>query len=178
MTNRLANAFMTGEAQSRGRLTPQLDPRFGGQNGWAMNLDEWPSTTHYMRPNVVCKLLRAPLGFAYLDSKRYNAALAALFETHMQTWDGLNSTLTVETEETPVGHAGEVFQDVTKVSRARTELSSEVFDLYGRPFQNLLEDWILYLIGDPDTGIPALSMVDGVEVGDWLADMRSATLLF
>ena len=179
MVARLTDALLTGQAQSRGRKVPQLDLQYGGVFGYASNTAEWVSMTHYVRQNLVCHLLEAPTGFKELsDPTFYTSALKSLVEVHCKTWDGFTSGLTVEVSETPVGGAGEMFQDITNVTRARTVPVSTHVDLYGRPIQHLLHDWITYLIGDPDTKVPMLSTIGGKKPNDRLADTYSATMLF
>lgn len=175
---RLADALLTGEAFSYGRNARVLDPRFGGQNGVAPNLAEWVSTTNYTRRNINVMLMEAPRGFLMMpDAAFYVNALKALIELHMRTWDGFNSTITVATAETQIGGAGEMLETPTNVTRERSQITSQVTDLYGRPFQNLLQDWIYYLIGDPDTKTPMISAIAGVRPEDMLADMYGATIL-
>lgn len=177
---RLADALLTGQAFSRGRKVQQLDLQYGGQNGYAPNLAEWASTTHYVRRNLVCLLIEAPKGFAMMpDPAFYVSALKSMVEIHAKTWDGFASGLTVDAgAETAVGGAGEMFQDFVNVTRARTNPVSTFTDMYGRPIQHFLHDWITYLIADPDTKVPALSTIAGVKPADLLADMYSATMLF
>lgn len=176
---RLTNALLTGQAQSRTVQVPQLDLQFGGQQGYAPNYGEWASTTHYVRRNLVAMLLEAPKGFSMLpDPTYYVSALKAMVEVHAKTWDGFKSTLTVEAAETAVGGAGEMFQDPTNVKRERTVPVSTFVDMYGRPMQNFLHDWITYLIGDPDTKVPMISTIAGLKPSDLLADMYGATMLF
>jgi hypothetical protein len=176
---RFNNALLTGQSFSRGRMVPQLDVQYGGQNGYAPHLGEWASTTHYVRRNLVCMLIEAPKAFAMMpDPTFYVSALKSLVEIHAKTWDGFNAGLTVEVSETAVGGAGEKFHDITNVTRAQTVPVSTFTDMYGRPIQHFLNDWITYLIGDPDTKVPMLSTIAGVKPSDMLADMYSATMLF
>lgn len=177
---RLTDALLTGQAQSRGRQVPLLDLQYGGQNGYAPNMGEWASTTHYVRRNLVCLLLEAPKGFKDMpDPTFWVSALKSMVEVHAKSWDGFTSGLTVDVgAETAVGGGGEKFHDFTNVTRAQTVPVSTFTDLYGRPIQQFLHDWITYLIADPDTKVPMLSTVSGKAPTDLLADMYSATMLF
>lgn len=176
---RLTDALMTGQAFSRGRATPQLDLQYGGQNGWAPNLAEWVSTTHYVRKNLVCLLLEAPKGFSMMpDPAFWISALKSMVEVHAKTIEGFQTGLTVETSTTAVSGGGEMFQDVTNVTRNRVEPVFTFTDMYGRPIQHFLHDWITYLIADPDSKVPMLSTIAGLKPNDQLADMYSATMLF
>ena len=176
---RLATALMTGQAQSRGRLTPELDLQFGGQNGWGPNVGEWVSTTHYVRQNLVCLLIEAPLGFTMMpDPDFWVSALKSMFEVHAKSIEGFNQALTVEVAEVAVSGSGEMFQDITNVTRARVTPTFTWTDMYGRPMQHFLYDWITYLMADADSKVPMLSTIAGLKPNDRLADMYAATALF
>jgi len=175
---RVADAILTGQAQSFGRGSAMSDPQYGGSYGVAPDLSQWASMTHYTRPNLIVMLFDVPRGLQYLpDSDYYVSGLRAMVETHARNWDGFKSDLKVEFTETPVGRAGEQFQDVVNVTRERTTPTLTLVDLAGRPFQNLLQDYITYLIGDPDTGYPMINAIDGVSLGDYLNDMASMVIL-
>jgi hypothetical protein len=174
-----ANALMTGQAFSRGKNTPLVDLQFGGNMGWATHYAEWPSMTHYVRKNMVCLLMEAPRFFQSMPNPEFwIGALKSICEVQAKSWDGLKSSLTVNTATTAVGGAGEMFDDPTNVTRERSEPSLTIVDLYGRPVQNFLHEWITYGVMDPDTKVPSFTTVAGVKPTDWLADMYSATMLF
>lgn len=175
--SRLADTVLAG-AFSQGRST-MVNPKYGGQFGYAPNLGEWVSNTSYVRRNLVCLLLEAPRFFNYMpEPNMWISTLKALFETHAQTWDGLKGQLNVESAETPVGGGGEMHQDPVNVTRERSEPTLTVTDRYGRPFQNFFQDWITYGIGDPDNKIPQVYTIAGTRPEDHLADIYAATALF
>lgn len=175
--SRLADAILSG-AYAQGRA-PMTDLRYGGQNGFAPNLTEWVSNSHYVRRNLICLLIEPPSGFSLLPNPEFwTAALKALVEVHAKLIDGFNAALEVETQETAVSGGGEMHQDITNVTRARSNPSFSFTDLYGRPIQNFLHDWIINLIGDPDSKVPLVVTRNGVKPSDLLADVYSATMLF
>lgn len=177
--SRLSDAIMSGTAMSRGRSTPMLDLQYGGQNGFSPNLADFASSTHYVRRNLVCLLMEAPKGFQFMpDPQFWVSALKSMVEVHAKSIDGFAAGLEVEVAETAVSGSGEMFQDFTNITRARTNPSFTFTDMYGRPIQNFLHDWITYLIGDPDSKVPMLSTIANVRPQDLLADMYSATMLF
>jgi hypothetical protein len=179
MMARLPDALMAGQASSRGRQVPQLDVQYGGMNGFAPNYAEHISQTHYVRKDLIALLIEIPRGFMLLPEPDFwISTLKSMVELHAMNWDGLQSALTVETASTPVGGAGEQFDDPTNVTRAKSDPTCTVRDMYGRPFQNMLHDWITYLIMDPDTKTPMISTIAGQKPKDWLADMYSCTVLF
>jgi hypothetical protein len=175
---RLADTLLTGQAQSYGRQTPMVDPKYGGQNGYATNLTQLVSASRYRPQQLRVVLLDAPKAFERMpNGEFYINTLKALLELHMEKWDGFQSTLEVNPSEVAIGGAGEMLQTPNNVTRTRTQPTSEVTDLYGRPFQNFLQDWIYYLIGDPDTKTPMINTISNVRVTDMLLDQYSATIL-
>lgn len=179
MTSRLSDALLSGQAYSRGRMPAMLDPKYGGQNGWAPNLEQWVSTTHYVRKNMNCALIRAPKFFQYMPEPDFwISTLKSMVETHAKTIEGLKSTLSVDWAETNVGGANEVFQDIANVTRERSIPIFGWIDLAGRPFQNFLKDWILYGMMDPETKAPMYTTISGVQPKDQLNDMFTADMLF
>lgn len=175
---RLANSLMQGGSFSYGRKEPMLDPRFGGQNGYAPDLAQLTNSTKYARRNTSHMLMEPPRGFLMMpDSEYYIAALKAMIELHAQSWEGFNSGLTVATAESAVGGANEMLETPVNVTRERSNPQCTVIDLYGRPFQNLLHDWITYLIGDPETKTPMLTTIADVNPADMLSDIYGMTML-
>lgn len=175
--SRLADAILQG-GYSRGKSN-MLDLSYGGQNGFAPNLTEWVSQTHYVRRNIHCILLEAPRGFQYLPEPAFwISALKNMVEVHARTITGLNAGLEVSYSEVAVSGGGELFEDVTDVKRERSNVTFGFTDLYGRPMQTFVQNWILYLLGDPENKIPMINTLTTVRPSDMLADMSSATMLF
>ncbi len=175
--SRLADAILQG-GYSRGKSN-MLDLSYGGQNGFAPNLTEWVSQTHYVRRNIHCILLEAPRGFQYLPEPAFwISALKNMVEVHARTITGLNAGLDVSYSEVAVSGGGELFEDVTDVKRERSNVTFGFTDLYGRPMQTFIQNWILYLLGDPENKIPMINTLTTVRPSDMLADMSSATMLF
>jgi hypothetical protein len=175
---RLSNAVLTN-GFARGEPAPMLDLQYGGMSGYAPDLTEWVSNQSYVRRNLVCMLIEAPKGFQYLqDPAFWVGALKAMVETHAKTIDGFNAGLEVEVSETPVSGGGEMQQDPTNVTRARSNPSFTFVDKYGRPIQQFLHEWIRSLIMDPDSKVPDIATLSGQRPADLLADMYGATMLF
>ena len=176
--SRLTDAIVTG-AYTRDIDRPILDLQFGGQHGWAPNLTEWVSNQAYVSRPLICILLEAPRMFNVMpDSQKWISSLKALFELHARTIDGFNAGLKVDTEEHPVGGAGEQQQEVVNVTRERSQPKFTFIEKYGRPIQTFLEYWIRYGLMDPETKYALLGTMNKDEVKDLLADWFSATCLF
>jgi hypothetical protein len=176
--SRLSDAILQG-GYSRGLMSPMLDATYGGQNGYAPDLTEWVSQTHYVRKNLHCFLLEAPRGFDYLPEPQYwIRALKNMVEVHAKTIEGLNAGLSATFGETAVSGGGEIFEDTTNVTRERSNVTFGFTDLYGRPMQTFLQNWILYLMGDPDNKVPLINTLTTGRPYTMLADISSATMLF
>lgn len=176
---RITEAILTANtAYSANHEQPMLDLSFGGQQGWSPQLTQWVSNQAYVRKNLIPILLEAPRIFSkFPNPEKWVMSLKALMELHVRTIEGFNAGLTVETDEHPVGGAGEYQQEVTDVKRARTEPSFTFVEKYGRPIQTMLDYWIRYGLMDPDTKFAlASTLTDRPE--DMLADWYSMTMLF
>lgn len=178
MAIRNTDALLGGKAQGQGVNNDMLNLSFGGQMGYANNLTEWVSNAAYVRRHIFPILIAQP---TFFQSSAYNneltAQLRALIERHPIRIDGLNSSLTVEFAETPVGGAGEVQEEVTNVRRERSVPSHAYFEKYGRPIQNFLEWWITYGLMDPDTKIANVGTLANAPT-DMLPDRYTMTTLY
>jgi hypothetical protein len=175
---RVVDAILQDQAFSRGHQSAMLDPQYGGQMGYSPDLGEWVSHQAYVRRNVIALLLEAPLFFQLMpDPGKMISTLRAVIERHPTTIEGLNRTLTVSTDQTPVGGGGEEQEEVTDVKRTRTEPVFTYHDKYGMPISTFFDTWIRYGLMDPDTKF-ALAGTLANYPSDMLADMYSATVIF
>lgn len=176
--SRLTDALISG-AYTRDIDRPILDLKNGGQQGWSPNLTEWVSNQSYISRPLICILLEAPRMFTVMpDSQKWISSLKALFELHARTIDGMQGGLKVDTEEHPVGGAGEQQQEVVNVTRERSTPKFTFIEKYGRPIQTFLDYWIRYGLMDPETKHGLLGTMNRSEIKDLLADWYSATCLF
>ena len=177
--SRLATAILqTGTAFSAGHQAPMLDLQLGGQMGYAPDLTEWVSNQAYIRKNLICLLIEAPLGFKDLPNPEYwVGTLRSLVELHARSIDGLNATLEVDVSDTPVGGGGQVHHHFTDVKMTPSNVTFKWDEKYGMPVSTFLRGWITNLLMDPDTKFANLSTM-GKKPADMLADMYAATMLF
>lgn len=150
-----------------------------GQNGYLTDLTFSPSATDYIANPLIIKVLRTPGGFGDMDTttaNQYRTAWINLLESLMQRWEGFNRTLTVGTAETQIGRSNEVFHTPTRVSRARSNVTSQAVEKYGRPIIRLVEDSARLLIQDPDVGHALLSGISET-YNDALSDKHSFDIL-
>lgn len=177
--SRITDAILANKAFGNGSTQPMLDITYGGQQGWAPNLTEWVSNQAYVRRNLICVLLEAPRFFSVMpDPQKWVSSLKSLMELHCKSIEGFNAGLTVETDEHPVGGAGEFQQEVTDVKRARTEPSLTFVEKYGMPIQTFLHNWITYGLMDPDTKYAMVGTLSNQRPDDLLADWYSMSCLF
>lgn len=175
----ISDAILGDKAFGADTTQSMLDLSYGGQNGYAVNLPELQANQAYVRKQIVPVLLRAPKFFNYMPNpEKWYQALKALVELHVETIEGLNAGLTVDTDTVIVGGAGEMQDEYTDVKRARTEPVLGWTEKYGRPIQTLLEYWITYGMADPDTKFALAGTLDGTRPDDNLAEMYTMSMLF
>lgn len=177
---RLQNLMVTeGTAYAKNSQSRMANPLNAGVMGWSPNPTNWVGKTGYVRRNLIPLVLRAPAGFAYMPNPDdWYATTRSVFETHPISVEGLNSTLSVATSETPYGGAGEQFQDPTNVTRERSNASFALPDIYGGVLNKFLESWIKYLIMDPETKTALVNTLGGQVPPDMMADIYTMDMLF
>lgn len=168
---------LTNKAYAERAQMTVLNMAVQGQQGYLTDMQYYPSATDYIRKPLIIKVLQAPAGLMMLpNGQLYVAAYKNFIENWMQSWNGFNRTLTVNTQETQLGNAGEVFQTPSRVSRARSQITSTVVDKDRRPIMRFMEDMVRYLFMDPDTGHPLLTGVSD-RFTDQLADVYGGTII-
>ncbi|WP_257291505.1 hypothetical protein [Endozoicomonas sp. ONNA1] len=156
-----------------------VDLEHGGQNGFHVLPDEYVSSANYVPRNLIAILVEPPRGYSELpNGQKMIATLKALIEEHPKVIEGLTSTLTSEFAETPVGGAGEMQEDLTNVTRARTVPSFTWPEKYGRAIGSFWDYHTLTFMMDPETKVPRIMNMADVEVQDLLPDFTGFTCLF
>lgn len=151
-----------------------------GQMGLVTHLEGVIGNASYVRRNLLCYVMRSPGGFDDLPNpEEWHSTFKALMEVGSRTITGLNATINVEYTSSEIGGAGEMQEDIAKVTRERSVPVHTFVEKYGKPINRFFDTWIRMLIGDPDTGIPgvvALGNTDGPT--DLLPDYTGATCLY
>lgn len=177
--SRVTDAILGAKGYGRGHTAPMVDLAYGAQLGFSPDLRQWVSNAAYVRRHVFCLLLEAPRFFQLMpDAAKWTEALRVLLEQHPLTIEGLNAGLTVETDETPVGGGGEMQQEYTNVTRARTEPVFTFNDKYGSPINTFLRNWIEFGLMNPQSKVANVGTLVGNRPTDMLPDMYSATAIF
>lgn len=179
--SRLTNAIHP-ESQAYGSdfgTNAMLNPELGNSHGFIPSYKAYVNSANYVRKNLIAVVIQSPRGFNDLpEPQKWHAAWKAIIEEGSIRISGLQATLTVDNAETAYGGAGEMFQDPTKVSRARSTPVHTHVEKYGKPFNRFYTGWITYLIGHPDTGVPAISQISGTQPSDLLPDYIGGTVLY
>lgn len=148
--------------------SPAMALEYGGQHGHMARIgllgpngqpfDEWINNAAYVRRNVIPIVINYPRFFDHMPEKlRFIRAYKALMEIHPLTIDGLSSGLTVDTDEHPIGGAGEMQEEITDTKRARSQLSFTFKEKMGKSIQKFLDYYIRFGMMDPDVKRPLVS---------------------
>lgn len=176
---RLQNTILgANSAYGRDTQAPMVNLQIGGQQGPMTDFTGYVPNSAYVRRNIIAQLVAAPRGFRDLDNPEiWEQTLKSLVELHVKSIEGLQSTLTVEHVENAVGGAGEMQQDISNVTRARSTPTFVWTEKYGQPIRAFLEGWVQMLIMDPTTKAPGI-IASGKRPSDLLPDYTGATMLF
>ena len=180
MVQRLKDAFIGDKAYGKNLHAPTVDLSLGGQMGHHTLFENMFANTAYVSRNLICVLVEAPKGFQYFDNpQEYIGALKVLVEMHARSWEGLQAGLTTEFTENAVDGSGQMQQDISNVTRARSTPTSVFLEKPGKPIRWFLENWITGLGMDPISKIPnVVAMSNGNKPTDMLSDVTGATMLF
>lgn len=166
-------------AYSGNSIAPMLDLSLGGQHGWSPDLASWQNNQAYVSRPLTCVVLSFPRMFSVMPNpEKWKASVKSLFELHARSISGFNAGLKVDTDEHPVGGAGEMQQEIINVTRERSQPKFTFIEKYGRPIQALLDYWIRYGGMDPDSKVALLGTLNNADVTDLLAEWYTATCLF
>ena len=158
---------------------PLIDPTFGGMHGWSPQYDQYLSNQAYVSRHIFCLLIEAPKFFKFMPNPSWWVQmLKSIMEDGTRVIEGLNGGLKVDVEEHPIGGAGEMQQEITNVTRERTEPSITFDERAGAPIQFFMEQWIRYGLMDPDVKLALASTLDGTQSIDSLPDLYSMTCAF
>ena len=178
--SRLNDALIpTGQGYNVYSTAPMVSVVGAGQMGIAPQLQAYVQNSAHVPRNVICVVMETPRAFNNLpDGPSYIAAFKSLFEVGAKTIDGLRSTLTVEYVENAIGAAGEMQHDIAKVTRERSVPVFTFIEKDGKPITRLFTSYIVNVIGDPETNVPAASSYDSDGPLDLLPDMTAFTMMF
>ena len=176
---RPSDTLLGSRAYARGTQAPMINVQNGGQNGWMPDYASYLSSTNYVRRNIIARVVEFPRGFNLLpEPELLKNTLKSIVELHPLRIEGLQQGITWEFAETQFGGAGEMQQDPTNATRARSAPSFTWVDRYGRPIQRFIDYWGRQLIMDPETKYPLIVTDGNADITDLLPDMIAMTVLF
>jgi len=150
---------------------PMIDLSYGGQQGYMPQLagidgdvtfDEWISNAAYVQNQTIPIVLRTPEFFNLLDpvlGKRLRKYYIDLFTVHPMTIQGIDATVTLETDEHNIGAGGQFQEEFVKATRGRGTPTFEFQEKLGKPVNRFLDFLIRYCVMDPDTQSALLGTV-------------------
>lgn len=154
----MSSVFLSANSPlSNAGHTGTVDIRQGGQQGFKVDHDFWFSNSLYVKQPVIAVLMAAPAAFRFLpEGNNLAAMLKSLVELHATSITGLNQTYTNEYDEKAVGPSNEVMQTYLRTGRERSTPTFAWPEVDGKTITKLLRYWNDYLLGDPDSGTPAI----------------------
>ena len=178
--SRILNATLDNDAFTTGLTHATLDLTYGGMQGWCPDLTQWISNQSYVRRNMICIVLEAPAFFQLMpDPAKWVQCLRSLLELHAKSIEGMQAGLKVDFDDSVnVGGSGEIQQEVTNVTRDRSEPSFSFVEKYGMPIQTFIYNWITYGMMDPDAKYAMVGTLAGTKPADMLADWFTCSCLF
>lgn len=175
---RLTNTLLT-DAFADSRKAPMLDLSQGGQNGFQTDFSSYVSNTAYVKRNLKAFLMEAPEGFQdTANPSKWVATLKSLVELHPKSIEGLAGGLTVEVVENAAGGGGEMQEDPSNVTRARSVPVFVWTERYNKPIHAFLKNWIELFLMDPITKVPVIMQTGTTKPSDILPDYYSMTVMF
>ena len=127
-------------------------PRYGYVDSKGTYYAEWINATPYVRQNLIPVMLTYPKALDLIpDRDRWIGIFKAAMEVEAQSISGLNTTRTLEVDDSTKITGGQVFAAPTGVTIASTSISYTWKERMGRPFGKWLDFWLEYLISDPYT---------------------------
>lgn len=178
---RITDALMGGEAFNEGQLHPTLNPQFGGQQGWNVDLHEWVNNQAQVTTNIVPFLLEPPLFMTRQpNTQAWLGTLNAIMTTHSIEIDGLQGGLEVETDDdTNIVGGSKVQQEIIDVVETKSEIVHSLVEKNGSPFRQFFYHWITMGRMHPDSKFASVgTMPDENRPADLLADQYTATMLY
>jgi len=169
--SRLTNAILAKGAGWDDK-SAAMDLSFGGQNGHThrigkvgangINYSEWISNQAHVQQNVIPVVLDYPRALDLMpQADKWISQYNALMTLHPLTITGLQSGLTAEFDEHAIGAAGEMQEELTKVSRARSSVAMTYKEKNGKAIQKFIDMIMRYLYSDPDVEKPLITNIAG-----------------
>jgi hypothetical protein len=168
----------------------QMDLQYGGQDGHTSAIgykapdgrmyQEWVTNTPYVQRDIIPIVMTTPLFFDLMpNGQRWKQQFIALMELHAKSIDGLDQSLTLDTDDGTYVGRHEKQEVITRVGRNQSKPKFTFTDKMGAEVGNFWNDYIRYGIEDEEVGLPLSSRLLGAgEREMWTPDWYTFTMLF
>ena len=151
-----------------GLQAPVEDPRYGGQYGWAMDIENYLSQTPYTSGQVFYVMLRGPTGFEHFqDGGIMMGTLKSLLEVGSHRIEGLRRSLQPAVGQYEIGGAGHEFHYHQDIKEDQSEPTHTMYDRNNGCVRRFWEFYYTMLIADPKTKAPMI-ITTGVKLDKML----------
>lgn len=189
---RYTDAVITNNQSTYATTAPALNLAYGGMNGFVPRIgsigpdgktyQEWMSSQPYVRKNVIPILLNYPRFFDFMppNNMYWVRTFKAIMEQHPLSIDGLNQSLTVETDSFQVGAGGAVYEEITRVTRTPSTPTFVWNEKAGEAVTRFFEWYLKTCIMNPDTQMADARVFMNVDdyQGIVTPDFKSFSMLF
>lgn len=140
-----------------GLQAPVEDPRYGGQSGWANDLEEYLSQTPYTSGQAIYVMLRGPTGPSLLnDGGLIVGTIKSLLEVGSHRIEGLRRSLQPSVNQYEVGGAGHEFHYHSDLKEDQSEVTHTMYDRNNACISRFWEYYYRTFIMDQKTKAPMI----------------------
>lgn len=152
-----ANSLILRGSISARKNHAMIDPSIPGSNGYGPNYSTLQALQPHAQKQLIRKVLELPRYIRYLaDPIKAAEGLISIMETHVKSVTGLKNTITLETDGTNVGYSPGMIRVVTKSTREESQITQELVDIKGKPFQTTFSEWIEMALMSPELQRPGI----------------------
>jgi hypothetical protein len=148
----------------------RLDLRYGGMNGYippigSLSSDgktfvELLNSEPYVSRDIIPFTMSLPRFMDFMpNGNLLKDTHIALFELHPETIEGIDASLSVDTETVKIGRTNQVLRTVTGINRPECNVTYGIREKHNKPVSNFLETYIRYGIGDEITKEPLVCLM-------------------
>ena len=140
-----------------GMQAPVEDPRYGGQYGWAIDVENYLSQTPYTSGQIICLVLKGPTGFKLIDNDGVMmGTLKSLLEIGSHRIEGLRRSLQPSVNQYEIGGAGHEFHYHSDVKEDQSEVTHTMYDRNNKCVSRFWEFYYRMFIMDQKTKAPMI----------------------
>ncbi len=178
--SRLQDTLLTDSAYTRGSSAPMINLN-RGQMAFANDYRAWVQNAAHVRQNLIPLVLEAPRALDYLPDEKYYwlTAFRTIMEEMAIRIQGLNAGYEVSIDNSNrIGGGGQLQHELTKVREVISNPSFQWQDKYNQAIAKFWRRYIWMFMGDPNSDVPGIVTLPGVEINDWLPDNYTFSMAF